>query len=78
MLKFDIFKYIHRLWKFIVSSILRLPICLRVRCCVCEMHSVLFAFELIGYNNRIGDVNLIDDFERLVIIDMRSQCRLES
>lgn len=70
MLKFDIFKYIHRLWKFIVSSILQLPICLHVRCCVCECIQLLFAFELIGYNNRIGDVNLIDDFERFVI-DMR-------
>lgn len=31
------------------------------------MHSALFAFVLIGYNNRIGDVNLIDDFERVEI-----------
>lgn len=43
---------------------------------VVYVHSALFAFELIGYNNRIGDFNLIDDFERSVI-DMRSKCRLK-
>lgn len=56
------------IYSFINFAATYLSACQMLR--ACEMH-----LELIGYNNRIGDFNLIDDFERSVI-DMHSKCRL--